>query len=114
LVQHWYSAGIDIPMSACVCLLQMNNPLHLWKLWDPEVRHQRRCFAGNDAIMVQKIQRLRKVPPAAHTIAGEQSRQSSVRFDVAWSGCQLLPTQGTVNINIRMGVPAAFVTVIMA
>lgn len=85
LVQHRYSVGSDIPMSACVCLLQMNNPLHLWKLWDPEVRYQRRCFAGNDAIMAQKIQRLRKNPPAAHTIAGERSRQSSVRsLDAAW------------------------------
>lgn len=54
-----------------VCLhAQFNNPFHLWMLWDPEVRHQRRCLAKHDALMGQKVQALRKNPPAPHTIAG--------------------------------------------
>lgn len=46
-----------------------NNPLHLWQLWDPEIRQQRRCIAQHDALMTQKVHRLRKDPPAPHTIA---------------------------------------------
>lgn len=53
-----------------VLLLQLDNPLHLWQLWDPEVRLQRRCLARNNALMGQKVQALRTNPPAPHTIAG--------------------------------------------
>jgi hypothetical protein len=55
----------------CCFVLQVANPVHLWKLWDPEVRLQRRCLARNNSIMAEKVQALRKTPPAAHTIAGE-------------------------------------------
>jgi hypothetical protein len=58
---------------ACWHLLQLDNPLHLYRLWDPEVRLQRRCLARNIAIMGEKVQALRKNPPAPHTIAGTQS-----------------------------------------
>jgi hypothetical protein len=54
-----------------VLVLQLDNPLHLWQLWDPEVRLQRRCLARNNALMGEKVQALRKNPPAPHTIVGE-------------------------------------------
>lgn len=58
----------------CVLLplvLQFNNPYHLWMLWDPDVRHQRRCMSAHNRLMTDKVKRLRQQPPAEHTIAGE-------------------------------------------
>jgi hypothetical protein len=54
----------------CDLLLQFNNPFHLWMLWDPEVREQRRCLARHNQMMGEKVRQLRKTPPAPHTIAG--------------------------------------------
>ena len=51
-------------------MLQLDNPLHLWKLWDLEVRLQRRALSRNNALMGEKVRALRQKPPAAHTIAG--------------------------------------------
>lgn len=56
----------------CLPLLQTNNPLHLWRVWEPEVRLQRRCLARNNILMGEKVRALRKNPPAPHTIAGEK------------------------------------------
>jgi hypothetical protein len=57
----------------CGLLLQFNNPFHLWLLWDPEVREQRRCLARHNQMMGEKVRQLRKTPPAPHTIAGTSS-----------------------------------------
>jgi hypothetical protein len=65
--------ALTLAVSVVLCMLllpQFNNPLHLWQLWDPEIRQQRRCIAQHDALMSQKVHRLRKDPPAPHTIAG--------------------------------------------
>lgn len=61
-------------------LLQLDNPLHLYRLWDPEVRFQRKCLARTEELMAGKVQALRKNPPAPHTIAGGQSCWISGRY----------------------------------
>jgi hypothetical protein len=50
---------------------QFNNPFHLWQLWDAGVRQQRRALVRHNAIIGEKLARMRKQPPAAHTIAGK-------------------------------------------
>jgi hypothetical protein len=60
------------------CWLQLGNPLYLWQLWDHEVRQQRRCLARHNQMVTDKVQQLRRHPPAPHTIAGKCSPCSSV------------------------------------
>lgn len=65
--------NMKLKMLCCppaLCGLQIVNPLHMWQLWDPEVRHQRKCLAKHNLLMGEKVKRLRENPPAPHTIAG--------------------------------------------
>ncbi|WIA20759.1 hypothetical protein OEZ85_005126 [Tetradesmus obliquus] len=47
----------------------INNPLHLWQVWRPDVRLQKRCLAKHNAIMDGKMDRLMAHPPPDYTIA---------------------------------------------
>lgn len=58
-------------------VMQFVNPYHLWMLWDPEVRFQRRCLARHNEIISEAVTRLRRNPPASHTIAGVLVRSAA-------------------------------------
>lgn len=57
--------------------MQFVNPFHLWQLWDPEIRTQRRCLARHNELMGQKVTRLRTHPPEPHTIAGKEGSRAA-------------------------------------
>eukprot|EP00879_Flechtneria_rotunda_P005512 GHRR01005805.1.p1 GENE.GHRR01005805.1~~GHRR01005805.1.p1 ORF type:complete len:446 (+),score=181.55 GHRR01005805.1:1961-3298(+) len=47
----------------------LNNPVHLWQLWDRGVRHQRSCLSKHNDLMDAKVKGLMANPPEEHTIA---------------------------------------------
>lgn len=69
---HWESSEyLDLfytTLKAQAALL--TNPFHLWQLWRPEVRLQRRCLTRSNDRMAARARRIRENPPAPHTIAG--------------------------------------------
>jgi hypothetical protein len=52
------------------CVLQLNNPYHLWCVWRSDVRHANACIEAHNRWMDEKVARLIKSPPPEHTIAG--------------------------------------------
>jgi hypothetical protein len=69
--QHAPFANVPaIHMCACV-MLQMSDPIYMYRLWDPEVRYARRCLSRHNNMMMNKVKHLREQPPAPHTIAGQ-------------------------------------------